>query len=259
MTGIRFEHPQWIAENCTACGNCCHGVPGHGIPGLVNEVARCWTRWFPGAEKRPPGTASAAGGASKLEQGLRGLLGTAAETDPVGCCRRLSPPPSTPRTWGGRAGGAQARVRLVQRGAGRFGCPQPTLLHPAGKEGGRQRRPAQHHRQPYTCKGLHGVRGGLRGRGAHPGAPDRRDRCSLASQWDFWLDLPTTPQKYIRVDDLEQGIGALETILLDKEAWRHGQRRRRLPGLLENRDAPVRRHRWTSLMQPRVRPARQAG
>jgi pyruvate-ferredoxin/flavodoxin oxidoreductase len=22
MTGIRFEHPVWIAENCTACGNC---------------------------------------------------------------------------------------------------------------------------------------------------------------------------------------------------------------------------------------------
>src|SRR5690606_25079612 len=22
MTGIRFHHPEWIAENCTACGNC---------------------------------------------------------------------------------------------------------------------------------------------------------------------------------------------------------------------------------------------
>jgi pyruvate-ferredoxin/flavodoxin oxidoreductase len=39
---------------------------------------------------------------------------------------------------------------------------------------------------------------------------------SLREQWDFWLDLPTTPRKYIRVDDLEEGIGALETILLDK-------------------------------------------
>ena len=41
----------------------------------------------------------------------------------------------------------------------------------------------------------------------------------LREQWNFWLDLPTTPQKYIRVDDLEEGIGALETILLDKEAY----------------------------------------
>jgi pyruvate-ferredoxin/flavodoxin oxidoreductase len=41
----------------------------------------------------------------------------------------------------------------------------------------------------------------------------------LREQWDFWLDLPTTPRKYIRVDDIEEGIGALETILLDKENY----------------------------------------
>ena len=38
----------------------------------------------------------------------------------------------------------------------------------------------------------------------------------MREQWGFWLDLPSTPEKYIRVDDLEEGIGALETILLDK-------------------------------------------
>ena len=39
----------------------------------------------------------------------------------------------------------------------------------------------------------------------------------LETDWNFWLDLPTTPKQYVRVDDLEQGIGALETILLDTE------------------------------------------
>ena len=42
---------------------------------------------------------------------------------------------------------------------------------------------------------------------------------SLRKNWDFWLDLPNTPEKYIRVDDLEEGIGALETILLNKDAY----------------------------------------
>ncbi len=41
----------------------------------------------------------------------------------------------------------------------------------------------------------------------------------LRQNWDFWQDLPTTPQKYIRVQDIEQGIGALETILLDKRNY----------------------------------------
>ena len=41
---------------------------------------------------------------------------------------------------------------------------------------------------------------------------------SLRRQWDVWQDLPTTPKKYIRAD-VEQGIGALETILLDKRNY----------------------------------------
>ena len=28
MTQIRFEYPKWVAENCTACGDCYRGVPG---------------------------------------------------------------------------------------------------------------------------------------------------------------------------------------------------------------------------------------
>ena len=61
---------------------------------------------------------------------------------------------------------------------------------------------------------------GLRRRRAAAGAADRRSRSQrLRANWDFWLDLPTTPQKYIRVDDLEEGIGALETILLDKKNY----------------------------------------
>ena len=39
MTGIRFEHPEWIAENCTACGNCYTECPDSAIPGLVSSVA----------------------------------------------------------------------------------------------------------------------------------------------------------------------------------------------------------------------------
>ena len=53
-----------------------------------------------------------------------------------------------------------------------------------------------------------------------PDHPDRAIRSQqLRKNWDFWLDLPNTPQKFIRVDDLEEGIGALETILLDKDAY----------------------------------------
>ncbi len=38
MTAIRFEHPEWVPENCTACGKCYTVCPDTAIPGLVTEV-----------------------------------------------------------------------------------------------------------------------------------------------------------------------------------------------------------------------------
>ena len=37
MTSIRFEHPEFIPENCTGCGDCYTVCPDTAIPGLVNE------------------------------------------------------------------------------------------------------------------------------------------------------------------------------------------------------------------------------
>lgn len=39
MTSIRFQYPKWIAENCTACGNCYTACPDTAIPGLVSELS----------------------------------------------------------------------------------------------------------------------------------------------------------------------------------------------------------------------------
>jgi pyruvate-ferredoxin/flavodoxin oxidoreductase len=40
MTSIRFEHPEFIAENCTGCGDCYTVCPDTAIPGLVNETGQ---------------------------------------------------------------------------------------------------------------------------------------------------------------------------------------------------------------------------
>ena len=39
MTQIRFEHPTWIPQNCTGCGDCYTVCPDSAIPGLVNSIA----------------------------------------------------------------------------------------------------------------------------------------------------------------------------------------------------------------------------
>ncbi|OOY41887.1 hypothetical protein BOV91_09075, partial [Solemya velum gill symbiont] len=39
MTQIRFEYPEFIAEKCTACGDCYSVCPDSAIPGLVNSIS----------------------------------------------------------------------------------------------------------------------------------------------------------------------------------------------------------------------------
>jgi pyruvate-ferredoxin/flavodoxin oxidoreductase len=39
MTGIPLQHPEWIPQNCTACGDCYTVCPDTAIPGLVSELS----------------------------------------------------------------------------------------------------------------------------------------------------------------------------------------------------------------------------
>ena len=38
----------------------------------------------------------------------------------------------------------------------------------------------------------------------------------MRKNWDFWMDLPTTSESFSRIDDLDEKVGALETLLMDK-------------------------------------------
>jgi pyruvate-ferredoxin/flavodoxin oxidoreductase len=69
---------------------------------------------------------------------------------------------------------------------------------------------------PYTCKGCMECVEVCDDDALRPLLQTDGSVAKLREQWDLWLDLPSTPQRYIRVDDLEEGIGALESILLDK-------------------------------------------
>ncbi|MDH3729364.1 MAG: thiamine pyrophosphate-dependent enzyme, partial [Myxococcales bacterium] len=72
---------------------------------------------------------------------------------------------------------------------------------------------------PYTCKGCMECVEVCADDALRPVTQTKETVSSLRKNWDFWLDLPNTPRKFIRVDNLEEGIGALKTILLDKDAY----------------------------------------
>ncbi|MCA9750753.1 MAG: pyruvate ferredoxin oxidoreductase, partial [Gemmatimonadetes bacterium] len=72
---------------------------------------------------------------------------------------------------------------------------------------------------PYTCKGCMECINVCDDDALRLVPQTESSVARLREQWEFWLDLPTTPAKYSRISDLDRGIGALETLLLDKSNY----------------------------------------
>ncbi|MBT6629544.1 MAG: pyruvate ferredoxin oxidoreductase, partial [Gemmatimonadetes bacterium] len=222
MTGIRHEHPTWIAENCTACGKCYTVCPDTAIPGLVNDLGEI----FDTAVNR---VRSAGNDVQHLPRAVRTMEGKLRE-----------------RITAQTNGKSPDIVALIEQ------VSQVTIDEAADTDREALRTEMAHFRDeigdfqwsstrpyftnletkqpgtggllsitinPYTCKGCMECVEVCDDDALRP-IPQTADSVKqLEKTWDFWMDLPTTKEKYIRVDDLEEGIGALETILLDKEVY----------------------------------------
>ncbi|MBS1138340.1 MAG: pyruvate flavodoxin/ferredoxin oxidoreductase protein, partial [Proteobacteria bacterium] len=74
MTQIRFEYPEWIAENCTACGNCYTECPDSAIPGLVSSVGDVFNTVVSRIETGGQPTRFLRRAVRSVEKKLRGLI-----------------------------------------------------------------------------------------------------------------------------------------------------------------------------------------
>ena len=222
MTSIRFEHPEFLPENCTGCGNCYTVCPDTAIPGLVNEVGQVLDTVVNRLKKRGVAIEHLPRAVRQLEGKLRKLLVAAAETDPVDEMLQEA----IQATIDGADLGTEARDKLKQEfdeflaeiGDFRFALCRPYFTVPEKKQAGSGGL-LSITIDPYTCKGCMECIAVCNDDALRPVTQTAESIKSLRKNWDFWLDLPNTPKKYIRVDNLEEGVGALETILLDKNAY----------------------------------------
>ena len=222
MTGIRFEHPEFIPENCTACGDCYTVCPDTAIPGLVNEVGQVLDTVVKRMKKNGKATEHLPRAVRKMESTLRKSFVDAAENYPVSdlfeeaiqATIEAAPKESDERQQL-TAEFADFREEL---GSFQFSLTRPYFTTPEKKEAGSGGL-FSITIDPYTCKGCMECIEVCSDDALRPIKQTRESVADLRKNWDFWLDLPNTPEKYIRVDDLEKGIGALETILLNKDAY----------------------------------------
>jgi pyruvate-ferredoxin/flavodoxin oxidoreductase len=220
MTQIRFQHPQWNAENCTACGKCYTVCPDTAIPGLVNEVGEILDTVVRRVRKAGHEVQHLPRAVRLVERTLRGLLNESKESDPVGALleeaveKTLAATPEAEREPLAR----EFEWFREQLGGFQFALSRPYYTLPEKQEAGGGGL-LSITVNPWTCKGCMECVAVCEDDALHAVTQTEESVARLRSEWELWLDLPSTPKKYIRVDDLEQGIGALETILLDKSSY----------------------------------------
>jgi len=220
MTSIRFDHPEFIPENCTGCGDCYTVCPDTAIPGLVNEVGQVLDTVVKRLKKNGKKTEHLPRAVRQMEMKLKKLLAQAEETDPVASILEEG----IQATIKGAADDIQSELAAEfddfrqELGDFQFALCRPYYTLPEKKQAGNGGL-LSITVDPYTCKGCMECIEVCKDDALRPVTQTKDSIRSLRKNWDFWLDLPTTPEKYIRVDDLEEGIGALETILLNKQAY----------------------------------------
>ncbi len=222
MTGIRFEHPEWIPENCTACGNCYTVCPDTAIPGLVNELSQIFDTAITRLRKSGQTVTRLPRAVRQLERRLRVLLSAGDETGTVdtmlhdAIAATITEETDSPEEQAALTREFAAFSEALNGFQLALSRPYYTLKErqQAGSGG-----LLSITVNPYTCKGCMECVAVCGDDALRPVRQTADSVQQLRARWDFWLDLPTTPKPYLRVDDLEQGIGALETLLLDKPAY----------------------------------------
>ncbi|GAB1233352.1 hypothetical protein UT4_18190 [Ferrigenium sp. UT4] len=220
MTQIRFEHPEWIAENCTACGACYTQCPDNAIPGLVSTTADVLNTAIQKIEIGGRPTRFLRKFSRAIDKQLHGAL----EKDGLDVCALLNHAITeafaADPTQGDDRGRLEKELDLLRETLGgfKFATTKPYWNQKEKKQPGSGGL-FSITINPYTCKGCAVCVDVCDDNALRMVTQSADSVATLRRDWDFWQDLPTTPAQYNRIDDLNEKIGALDTLLLDKNNY----------------------------------------
>ncbi len=222
MTQIRFEYPRFITENCTACGDCYSICPDSAIPGLVNTIADVFTTVIERIERQGRPTLHLRRAVRTVEKKLRELIDLQGEQAVVSTLideATLKMLSESELSGDARANLEEEAGLLLQHLNGfEFSITKPYYLNREKKtkgSGGLFSITIN----PFTCKGCMECVEVCDDKALVAEAQTDEAVVKLRHDWEFWLDLPTTDPGFIRIDDLDEKIGALETLMLDKRSY----------------------------------------
>ncbi len=221
MTQIRFDYPKFIPENCTACGGCFATCPDSAIPGLVNTLAEVFNTAIQRVEKGMP-TQYLRRETRKVEKRLRELLEGAGESASthIQLDQAVLETLASSELVGDQKAALEKEMGLFLTAMAEFqlAVTKPYWTNREKKEKGSGGL-FSITINPYTCKGCMECIEVCED-GALVAEPQTEQAITqMQARWGFWLNLPTTNPDFIRIDDLNEKVGALETLLLDKSNY----------------------------------------
>jgi len=222
MTNIRFDYPEWIAENCTACGDCYTLCPDSSIPGLVNSVSEVFNTAINRVETGGMPTQYLRRETRQVEKRLRDLLNEAGEQADV---RNLLDQAILEHLAAAEV--EEDKKAIMEQEFARFLVALADFDFSVTKPYWNNKEKKNKGSgglfsitiNPYTCKGCMECVDVCEDDALRSTPQDQKAVDKLRADWKLWLELPTTSDAYSRIDDLDEKIGALETLLLDKEAY----------------------------------------
>ena len=218
MTQIRFEYPQWVADNCTACGDCYSVCPDSAIPGLVNSVSEVFATVIDRIERDSMLTIHLRRETRNVEKRLREIINSQGGD---GANVRQALDQAVLEII--RDSDAENR-EAIEKEFGLFMEKLGTFDFSVTKPYWSTKEKKQPNSgglfsitiNPYTCKGCMECIDVCDDEALVRKPQDNDAIERLQNDWAFWLDLPTSNETFSRIDDLDEKIGALETMLLDK-------------------------------------------
>lgn len=218
MTGIRFNHPEWVPNNCTACGNCYTACPDTAIPGLVSELGDVLTTVVDRVKKKHGKLEYLPKEVRKMEGTIRKLFNES--SDEVTVNDHIRNAIDLTIEGSGNTNGLATEFGWFKEELGdfKFALTRPYFdLHE--KKNPNSGGLFSITINPTTCKGCMECVEVCNDDALRVVRQTEESIDKLHNEWDLWLDLPNTPDKFKRIDDLEEKIGPLETILLNKDAY----------------------------------------
>jgi pyruvate-ferredoxin/flavodoxin oxidoreductase len=221
MTDVRFEIPEFIAANCTGCGQCWVQCPDTAIPGVVTEIDQVMYAAINAVSNGQPFdrfrqvVPHIAREARRIMQGVPfttfgDIMSTAYKT----VTEKLDMDPERRRALDSEFGpvySALAEFPLAKTA--------PFFDMPEGQEkgtGGLLSITVN----PETCKGCNVCVEVCPDEALITVKQDETNTERLRRNWKLWERLPETPDRYINVSDIDEGIGVLSSLLLKKYNYR---------------------------------------